>query len=388
MVEYIGGPGYSCMLKAFSVRSPQKIYGKEKCLKKTKNPYTDHWNLLYIESPINSGFSMSKKFVTTFQEENEYQKQIYEFLVKKHPDWVNNEWVITGESYAGLGITKTSYMLHKQLGFNIKGVYAMVPVIDGKRQLGVWDYYDLLNDLGYINTCCDKCMCSQYFGFVVCLNKMCCGLTDSINEAFENVPLMMKVKKNKESEKNLIANSILNVHTRGMNTKEMMSDSYIETFVTSKLFHKLIDSKRIVDGSQEKMQILEKDPRPDSYDELSYLIEAGIQVQISVSEGDFILVANKTELVFKDVKFSFAEEFSKLDYKTEDDWIKRKDMKNLSFVRLAGIGHACMSDAPIWFYNDMKKFCEKCFTGDSDHANKNIVAKKHHEEGEKHPFII
>lgn len=375
MVEYMGGPGYSCMIKAFTNRTPLQISGKDKCITKSENPLTNKWNMLFIESPINSGFSTSKKNVTSFKEENDYQRQIYEFILSKHPSFVNNEWVITGESYAGLGICKTSVMLIKELDFKIKGVYAMVPVLNRREQLGTWDQYELLKEIGYLKSCCDKCMCSYYFGCIVCYNKMCCGLSVATNELLEIIPLLKKAKKNKDDKKTYLPISIMNVASKDVDIDTLLTDPWNSDFVSSKLFQNLLGFKGKFE-SPTPCTIMEKDPCPNSKEELNYLIDAGIQVQLTVGEGDYIINAKKVELLLKEVPFSFCEEFSKLEYKTEDEVTKRKTMKNLSFVKLSGVGHCCSTDAPEWFHKDFQDFGMKCFTFSSDDENKNMVPEK------------
>ena len=60
MVEYIGGPGMCSLGKGWTTRCPLGIDSKNNCLIKHENPLTDHWNMLFIDSPIGSGYSITK----------------------------------------------------------------------------------------------------------------------------------------------------------------------------------------------------------------------------------------------------------------------------------------------------------------------------------------
>ena len=62
MVQFIGGPGRCVLIKAFGGFNPLSVDLETMSFKKNENPITKKVNLLYIESPVGAGFS-----VTTIQ---------------------------------------------------------------------------------------------------------------------------------------------------------------------------------------------------------------------------------------------------------------------------------------------------------------------------------
>ncbi|KAK9126607.1 hypothetical protein Scep_015453 [Stephania cephalantha] len=98
-----GGPGCSSELALFYENGPFTIadnmslvwndYGWDKAS-----------NLLYVDQPTGTGFSYSSDKRDLRQNETGVSNDLYDFLqafFKEHPQYVNNDFYITGESYAG-----------------------------------------------------------------------------------------------------------------------------------------------------------------------------------------------------------------------------------------------------------------------------------------------
>ncbi|CAH9072308.1 unnamed protein product [Cuscuta epithymum] len=98
-----GGPGCSSELALFYENGPFQI---QRNLSLTWNDYG--WdkisNLIYVDQPTGTGFSYSSDQSDTRHDENGISNDLYDFLqafFEKHPEYVENDFFITGESYAG-----------------------------------------------------------------------------------------------------------------------------------------------------------------------------------------------------------------------------------------------------------------------------------------------
>nr|XP_043632437.1 serine carboxypeptidase-like [Erigeron canadensis] len=98
-----GGPGCSSELALFYENGPFKLTNN---LSLAWNDYG--WdkvsNILYVDQPTGTGFSYSSSDQDLRHDESGVSNDLYNFLqafFKAHPDYANNDFYITGESYAG-----------------------------------------------------------------------------------------------------------------------------------------------------------------------------------------------------------------------------------------------------------------------------------------------
>ncbi|KAJ9540416.1 hypothetical protein OSB04_026922 [Centaurea solstitialis] len=98
-----GGPGCSSELALFYENGPFKITNN---LSLVWNDYG--WdkvsNIIFVDQPTGTGFSYSSSEEDIRIDETGVSNDLYNFLqafFKAHPDYVNNDFYITGESYAG-----------------------------------------------------------------------------------------------------------------------------------------------------------------------------------------------------------------------------------------------------------------------------------------------
>ncbi|XP_019412751.1 PREDICTED: serine carboxypeptidase-like [Lupinus angustifolius] len=119
-----GGPGCSSSLALFYENGPFKI---AKNLSLVLNPYG--WdkasNILFVDQPTGTGFSYSNDEDDIRYDGASASNDLYDFLqafFNKHPEFVKNDFYITGESYAGHYIPGLASRVHKG---NIKkeGIY-------------------------------------------------------------------------------------------------------------------------------------------------------------------------------------------------------------------------------------------------------------------------
>ncbi|KAG2397536.1 Serine carboxypeptidase-like 48 [Vigna angularis] len=98
-----GGPGCASELALFYENGPFHI---TKILSLTWNDYG--WdqasNIIFVDQPTGTGFSYSSDKSDLRHDETGVSNDLYDFLqafFKAHPEFVKNEFYITGESYAG-----------------------------------------------------------------------------------------------------------------------------------------------------------------------------------------------------------------------------------------------------------------------------------------------
>ena len=119
-----GGPGCSSLIGLIQEHGP--VIVEDYSTQLTVNPYS--WNtfanMLYIESPGGVGFSYTD--TTDFNDAltaKDNLKAIQDFL-KKYPEYVSNEFYISGESYAGIYVPTLAELIIKSgiVGINLKGI--------------------------------------------------------------------------------------------------------------------------------------------------------------------------------------------------------------------------------------------------------------------------
>ncbi|KAK7257673.1 hypothetical protein RIF29_31817 [Crotalaria pallida] len=98
-----GGPGCSSEIALFYENGPFKIANN---LSLVSNQYG--WdqasNILFIDQPTGTGFSYTTNISDLRHDETGVSNDLYDFLqafFKEHPQFVKNDFFITGESYAG-----------------------------------------------------------------------------------------------------------------------------------------------------------------------------------------------------------------------------------------------------------------------------------------------
>ncbi|KAK3135765.1 hypothetical protein QOZ80_5BG0423150 [Eleusine coracana subsp. coracana] len=146
-----GGPGCSSELALFYENGPFKIANN---LSLVWNDYG--WdklsNLIYVDQPTGTGFSYSTDLRDLRFGEKGVADDLYDFLqafFKKHPDLLENDFYITGESYAGHYIPAAAERVHRGnkegsgLHINLKGFAIGNGLTDPGIQYGAYADYAL-----------------------------------------------------------------------------------------------------------------------------------------------------------------------------------------------------------------------------------------------------
>ncbi|KAJ4792988.1 Carboxypeptidase [Rhynchospora pubera] len=163
-----GGPGCSSELALFYENGPFKIADN---LSLVWNQYG--WdkasNLIYVDQPTGTGFSYSTDPRDIRFGEKGVANDLYDFLqafFTEHSEYLNNDFYITGESYAGHYIPAFASRVHQGnkneegLRINLKGFAIGNGLTDPEIQYGA--YADFALDMGLIGESTHKTISKIY----------------------------------------------------------------------------------------------------------------------------------------------------------------------------------------------------------------------------------
>ncbi|GAA0151966.1 serine protease [Lithospermum erythrorhizon] len=160
-----GGPGCSSVgAGAFIEHGPLKVSGNH--LIKNEYSWNKEANMLYLESPAGVGFSFStnSSFYDYVDDEMTARGNIL-FLEKwlnKFPEYRNNDFYLTGESYGGHYVPQLAdYIIKSEMKINLKGIAIGNPLLEfntdfNSRAEYFWSH-GLISDATYklLNTVCN-----------------------------------------------------------------------------------------------------------------------------------------------------------------------------------------------------------------------------------------
>jgi cathepsin A (carboxypeptidase C) len=63
--------------------------------------WTDDYHVIFVDQPINTGFSYGKKSLTSMKEGADEFVKFIEMFYSKYPELSKNDFLLTGESYGG-----------------------------------------------------------------------------------------------------------------------------------------------------------------------------------------------------------------------------------------------------------------------------------------------
>ncbi|XP_076945837.1 serine carboxypeptidase-like [Bidens hawaiensis] len=203
-----GGPGCASELALFYENGPFKL---TKNLSLIWNDYG--WdkisNIMFVDQPTGTGFSYSSSDQDLRHDEHGISNDLYNFLqafFKAHPDYINNDFYITGESYAGHYIPALAARVNKGnknkegIHINLKGFGIGNGLTNPGIQYRAYTDYALANKLiskseyHSINKklpACEKAikqcgangtdMCQSAYNFCQQIFEEILDLTDNIN---------------------------------------------------------------------------------------------------------------------------------------------------------------------------------------------------------------
>ncbi|KAI3751531.1 hypothetical protein L2E82_22619 [Cichorium intybus] len=151
-----GGPGCSSELALFYENGPFKI-GDNLTLGWNDYGWDQASNLIYVDQPTGTGFSYSSDKKDIRHDEQGVSDDLYDFLqafFTEHPELVDNDFYITGESYAGHYIPAVAARVHQGnknkegIHINLKGFAIGNGLTDPAIQYKAYTDYAL--DMGII----------------------------------------------------------------------------------------------------------------------------------------------------------------------------------------------------------------------------------------------
>ena len=124
-----GGPGCASEVALFYENGPYTI-NDDMSLNTNAQAWNQVSNLLYVDQPIGTGFSRCSSIFHYDSTEDEIAANVFTFLqgfLAQNPEYLNRDFYITGESYAGHYIPAIAYHFVKEitpgsLGLNFKGI--------------------------------------------------------------------------------------------------------------------------------------------------------------------------------------------------------------------------------------------------------------------------
>ncbi|CAA9993447.1 unnamed protein product [Nesidiocoris tenuis] len=110
-----GGPGGSSLYGTFAENGPFSINEDDLTLTQGKHYWSQELNMIYIDSPVGTGFSFTQYEEGFATNETRVGADLYSALVQffqLFPEYKKNKFFITGESYAGKYIPALAHTIH------------------------------------------------------------------------------------------------------------------------------------------------------------------------------------------------------------------------------------------------------------------------------------
>ncbi|XP_003748333.1 probable serine carboxypeptidase CPVL [Galendromus occidentalis] len=148
-----GGPGGSSLFGLFVEHGPLEITA-DQFAKLRKTTWAAKFNLLYIDNPVGTGFSFTKHDEGYVTNQSEVGRDLFEALNQfftVFSEYANNDFYVTGESYAGKYVPAVAYTIHKnqdKAKMKLKGIAIGDGLCDPVTML---DYGDFLQSIGLLD---------------------------------------------------------------------------------------------------------------------------------------------------------------------------------------------------------------------------------------------
>ncbi|KAF6214645.1 hypothetical protein GE061_009388 [Apolygus lucorum] len=150
-----GGPGCSSMYAVFKENGPFFLDDDGKVNRKSAY-WSQKMNMIFIDQPVGTGFSFTESPNGYANSEDEVSSNVYKALLQffqLFPEYSENEFYLTGESYAGKYIPSVGYWIHQMNSqasqkINMKGVAIGDGWVDPYNMI---DYSSLLYGLDMID---------------------------------------------------------------------------------------------------------------------------------------------------------------------------------------------------------------------------------------------
>lgn len=355
-----GGPGGSSLFGLFSELGP--LIAKKDGFSLRKYHWALNYHLIFIDNPVGTGFSYTKDDEGYCSDQDCVGKGLYNSMqqfLTLFPDLRNNEFYITGESYAGKYIPALGMEIHRQNSrgnkiINLKGMAIGNGYCDPIHQM---DYGNYLYQHGLIDD-------NQY-------------------ELFQELELKIidEIKKENWARADILMD--------GLMEGELHNYSYIQNFTGFNYYYNFLKTQNDEDFSI-FAKLLDNDMMRRSIHVGGLPFNDGVNVQIHLAldilksiapyitellshyrmlfyngQLDIVVAYPLTENFLQNLKFSSAEQ-----YKTAPRYIWKVDKDIAGYVKKAGnlteilirnSGHLVPHDQPKWAYTMITRFVKNKF---------------------------
>ncbi|XP_063368691.1 venom serine carboxypeptidase-like [Cydia amplana] len=142
-----GGPGGSSMFGLFKENGPIRV--RNGSFERREYHWALNHHLIYIDNPVGAGFSFTNHEEGYLSDEIQVGEQLYSTLTqffKMFPELQQNEFFISGESYAGKYVPALGYTIHKknpaaESKINLKGLAIGNGLTDPVNQVVLYSEY-------------------------------------------------------------------------------------------------------------------------------------------------------------------------------------------------------------------------------------------------------
>ncbi|XP_004045281.1 probable serine carboxypeptidase CPVL [Gorilla gorilla gorilla] len=199
-----GGPGGSSMFGLFVEHGPY-VVTSNMTLRDRDFPWTTTLSMLYIDNPVGTGFSFTDDTHGYAVNEDDVARDLYSALIQFFqifPEYKNNDFYVTGESYAGKYVPAIAHLIHslnpvREVKINLKGIAIGDGYSDPESIIG--GYAEFLYQIGlldekqkkYFQKQCHECIehirKQNWFEAFEILDKLLDGDLTSDPSYFQNV---------------------------------------------------------------------------------------------------------------------------------------------------------------------------------------------------------
>lgn len=150
-----GGPGGSSMFGLFVEHGPFTVDNKLDLVPRNLS-WNNHINMLYIDNPVGTGFSFTRDDRGYSRNQDDVAENLYsaltQFFTVFH-EYADNDFYVTGESYAGKYVPAISYKIHVEnqvapKKIKLEGMAIGDGLVDPVNML---DYGTLLYEIGLVD---------------------------------------------------------------------------------------------------------------------------------------------------------------------------------------------------------------------------------------------
>lgn len=147
LVLYLqGGPGCSSVYGLLGENGP--FYKTKNKLKRRKYAWTNHYNVLYVDQPVGTGFSYTNSsagLLRTLQQATDHLYNALHQFFQLYSELRDNDFYVTGESYAGKYVPALAHKIHTsnqttKAAIRMKGLFIMSGLIDPVNMMHYGEY--------------------------------------------------------------------------------------------------------------------------------------------------------------------------------------------------------------------------------------------------------